>query len=829
MSALIYRKAFHDPTSLRQMMRGEVPRIEDIQRRIFVSERQSEPGWPDHFVKNHLLHRLGNVRHTHVLATHVLNDLADRFIIRLNGRLRIRSEQFLEWQELLPSISPLNVVVAFLVKECQGPNFGLDPRRYLASELGSTALLAPFQPTIEAMIERDGLNEMHMHLNGSTEADLIWAEAVRDPVRFCRDLSEELRGKTGGAVKELYDQIEIDLRPPEFRHRLMAVRCVRHLVADTLRRLRSGLKLDISKSTLFNFLRYPLEVSDLPLSKVPAQVIFGSGNFEPLIDEAALLYAWQQALAAPTAPSEVLGLGLYFQSLVHGQVVALSVHQQEQSGFDQFQKITLVGVRSQVEKKYEKRFRQLNRRPPYRTLTHLEGRFAPKDKFGDLITLIENIVKGYLAFRDCRDKSVANLYRDLPGCVRGRCDCVSKVGRKDAELSLVAHFIKAEDDATPRGQVLHGKLRYKLMRQARILAQALRLRGVRDVVRGIDAASNELHAPPEVFGPSFRLLRAKGLDRTTYHAGEDFVHLASGIRATDEALTFLPLQEGDRLGHATALGIEPALWAERIGSQMVIGSAEHLDNMVYAHSRLAGTLHSGEAMRWQEDIARLAQKIYGREVEAATLKLAWKMRHLDMLVILDLERREGLVPGDKAIADIARRVMRITVGRARHEELRLIAEEVEAHPTAYQIARQRHQLPRRWTKEREQIDTGWISHAALCTLQNDILKRLAERRVAIETLPTSNVRISFYRHYKEHHIFRWLGVSGEGFAVMPDVCVGSDDTGIFATNLHNEYALLFETLCRNFGKTPREATKDLEDLNRSGFAHRFVNLGNSIV
>ena len=101
-----------------------------------------------------------------MLATHVLNDLADRFIIRLNGRLRIRSEQFLEWQELLPSISPLNVVVAFLVKECQGPNFGLDPRRYLASELGSTALLAPFQPTIEAMIERDGLNEMHMHLNG---------------------------------------------------------------------------------------------------------------------------------------------------------------------------------------------------------------------------------------------------------------------------------------------------------------------------------------------------------------------------------------------------------------------------------------------------------------------------------------------------------------------------------------------------------------------------------------------------------------------------------------------------------------------------------------
>ena len=75
------------------------------------------------------------------------------------------------------------------------------------------------------------------------------------------------------------------------------------------------------------------------------------------------------------------------------------------------------------------------------------------------------------------------------------------------------------------------------------------------VLRGVDGASNELHAPPEPFAPSFRLVRRAGIPRATFHVGEDFLHLLTGIRAVAEALTFLDLRSGDRVGHATALAL----------------------------------------------------------------------------------------------------------------------------------------------------------------------------------------------------------------------------------------------------------------------------------
>jgi hypothetical protein len=50
--------------------------------------------------------------------------------------------------------------------------------------------------------------------------------------------------------------------------------------------------------------------------------------------------------------------------------------------------------------------------------------------------------------------------------------------------------------------------------------------------------------------------------------------------------------------------------------------------------------------------------------------------------------------------------------------------------------------------------------------------------MAIEALPTSNLRISYYRDFHEHHLFRWLGLAPDThLSVKPDIVVGTDDTG----------------------------------------------------
>lgn len=70
-------------------------------------------------------------------------------------------------------------------------------------------------------------------------------------------------------------------------------------------------------------------------------------------------------------------------------------------------------------------------------------------------------------------------------------------------------------------------------------------------ILGIDAASNEVGCRAEVFGSVFRYLKNHikvvddGLTRkklpqlgATYHVGEEFLDIADGLRAIDEAIHF---------------------------------------------------------------------------------------------------------------------------------------------------------------------------------------------------------------------------------------------------------------------------------------------------
>ncbi len=91
-----------------------------------------------------------------------------------------------------------------------------------------------------------------------------------------------------------------------------------------------------------------------------------------------------------------------------------------------------------------------------------------------------------------------------------------------------------------------------------------------DYIVGIDAASIENATEPWVFAPVFRHARShkriipysaqKGGNVQnigfTYHVGEDFRHIISGLRHIDEVLTHFDYRSGDRLGHAIALGID---------------------------------------------------------------------------------------------------------------------------------------------------------------------------------------------------------------------------------------------------------------------------------
>ena len=113
----------------------------------------------------------------------------------------------------------------------------------------------------------------------------------------------------------------------------------------------------------------------------------------------------------------------------------------------------------------------------------------------------------------------------------------------------------------------------------------------------MDAANNEVHCPPEVFAPAFRFLRNFKSQEfakesmflppvsprlsATYHVGEDFLDIASALRAIDETIEFLDYRRGDRLGHALGLGIAPEVHYAKKGSRIFMPKQQRLDDLVW--------------------------------------------------------------------------------------------------------------------------------------------------------------------------------------------------------------------------------------------------------
>lgn len=218
----------------------------------------------------------------------------------------------------------------------------------------------------------------------------------------------------------------------------------------------------------------------------------------------------------------------------------------------------------------------------------------------------------------------------------------SKAGRATYDISLVAHFIKKAEKTQFTGR-RYFQLRDDIMRKARILAATQRRLKVSHPelaqrLVGKDAAANELETPPEVFAPAFRYLKRQGITATTYHAGEDFTHVLCGMRAVYEAFYFLGMGSGDRIGHATAIGIDPEICCGDAFTDIFCPQGVWLDSLIWLtwmlqqHPQL--TELRPQIPSFVADIERIYRNIYcNRCPELPVLWAAWQLRTLDPQVL----------------------------------------------------------------------------------------------------------------------------------------------------------------------------------------------------
>ena len=406
----------------------------------------------------------------------------------------------------------------------------------------------------------------------------------------------------------------------------------------------------------------------------------------------------------------------------------------------------------------------------------------------------------------------------------------------------------------------HYDLRKQICREANGLIE-LRRRNpeVAKRIRGVDAFSHEDGCRPEVFATVYRVLKYhscyRGLSskselpqlRETYHVGETFIDILDGLRAIDEAVRFLNLDCGDRLGHATVLGLDVEQWYKNCHYKVSMRRQEYLDNVVWLYHKLlqyhipdTDTLMQYLESEFEKYFALIYRKFIGekyieniaRDACIYTPEYANRYRtQLDMTNSVGnytYDFRYGIVrKNDGSIYDFNIRNyyyswmlrgdhpgMYENGFYKKHFNIKSIWDECSINREFPKDQRIRYILPaailnhfyhyNRCVKETgEAGETVFIPQnmvKAIAQVQKALQFELAQREIAIETNPSSNLMINRISTYDSHPIFKLYNKGLIHDAKLLEVCpqmnvsINTDDQGVFGTCLSNEYALVASSL-----------------------------------
>lgn len=791
----------------------------DLRQHLYLSNQPWQARQPDHVFDLGLQAAQDHGMHDGQLASCALRLLAERYLQTQHGQLQVQLEHFGEWQQsVLSRVSGLPIMAAMQAQhKRRGGHLASREEPRNRQVRPSLPCIAPWDGAAEDYIGRKGLHESHLHLNGSSFAEQCWLRALARPDREVRQFSslwqENQRSPLSDKVHELARQHEQDFNPVQMRRDLFLARQLRgwlvHMALTPSAALDEG----------------PCQASDLrgPAPRTPAPTLptdYALLNTSPADALAGELDWLTRLLEQQGLPARVDRM-LHLYLLLQHQYRQLMVQGEELYGFDQFQKYTHTDLRSSAEKSYVQRLLDMHGPHPEHSQTaYLEGRFAPKGTAGENAALLQQILGDYLAY--LKDGLQAkngpagwSLSRTLVE-LDTACEAPQARWPQRQQLALVAHFIKAEWKVTKGHPYRHYPLRRKLEAQMAQLRLTLKeYPRLRRWLRGVDGAANELHAPPEVFASIFRQAERTGLGHRSFHVGEDFPHLLTGLRHMLDALELLDLRNGSRIGHGTALGIDPELWLTRMPNVLHLKRSERLLDLLAAWQLLRDLPDCiTQAYQTELQLNQLLPKVFPKPVTAGLFERAMRMRGLHMGFVASLQRHPTWDWAKASLVDSLR------------EEARRVSQASEQDNEALSLLwlwQSEHQL-----RERGEQLIPIAAQDALFTpeiylrLQQGLMKRIADRRVIIETLPSSNVRISQYESFDEHHALRWMGVSG--FARPGDVPVmvslGSDDPGIFAGNLKGEFYQLYAAL-RKSGIADNEALRQVAAINERGRQYRF--------
>jgi len=398
--------------------------------------------------------------------------------------------------------------------------------------------------------------------------------------------------------------------------------------------------------------------------------------------------------------------------------------------------------------------------------------------------------------------------------------------------NFIFHFIKKRDEPKYGNKYRHFVLRNEIKKQAYAIynfryCNNNKNKHVGKVV-GLDAANSEIYCRPEVFAQAFRFLRSHiivnedNLDQDpndlniTYHVGEDFMDIADGLRAVDEAIKFLNLTNGDRLGHALVLGTDVRTYYKKRYYSICASKQVLIDNFAWLHHKCIELIGFSPLCGWFDmmfhkyfnDIYRCSQK-KGQDIIDSFFNekddneisdniddyyLSWLIRGNSPIVgnELDAENlKKSFKTIDKKWAYAGMNHYPSAETALRNENARELFDAYHSYKFA----------ERSYVADTLDIPTKYFDE--WCTLlekiQQNLLEKIEQKHIAIECNPSSNFKIGEFERYDEHPIFKFFNYGLSTPYPNHDIAVSinTDDQGVFSTSLEREYSLIALAVERN--------------------------------
>lgn len=384
------------------------------------------------------------------------------------------------------------------------------------------------------------------------------------------------------------------------------------------------------------------------------------------------------------------------------------------------------------------------------------------------------------------------------------------------------HYIKKKDKQNLDSIASNITCRHSVLRKE-IKDQTIAISQLRESysslskhIRGIDAASSEFDAPPEVFAQGFRYLKNHKLKGklnhlkssleepkiyATYHAGEDFYDIVDGLRAIDECIKFGNFKQGDRIGHALALGIDVKEYYLFKQNKLMLPKQIVIDNIVWLLAKIRKygiAIHRNEINRLEKMFENLYFELYSsnydkdnplkeKNISHTTYFDAWKLRGDDPYLYFD-----------ELNIDVYKKINLTYWERCRINDEYPKVKSIRNNNDAKRIIQAYHFNPaiKKAGKLMKQFEISHSYMDLVYAVQEKMMHEIKSCNIAIETNPTSNYLIGTFKRYSKHPITKFfnLGLESDSDIIKNcpqiSVSINTDDQGIFSTSLENEYALM---------------------------------------